>query len=106
MLTAVDLHNHLHIGTEEVDDVTIDWHLPLELPTIKSPPTQAQPQHALCVRLMPPQASRQFGVMCHRAQADYANPAPLTPILSPAGSGSSPRPWKAMGSRTPTDSGA
>ncbi len=32
MLTAIKLHDELRVRAEEIDDETIDWHFPLELP--------------------------------------------------------------------------
>jgi hypothetical protein len=52
MLTAIKLHDELGVGTTEIDDKAIDWHLPLELPSGRTAITQSKPQQALGVRLV------------------------------------------------------
>ena len=37
VLTAIKLHDQLGVGAEEVDDKTLDRHLPLEFPSVQSP---------------------------------------------------------------------
>jgi hypothetical protein len=57
MLSAVNLDDEPSIGTEEVADKSIDWHLSLEFPSVKPAITQAKPQHALGISLITPQSS-------------------------------------------------
>jgi hypothetical protein len=52
VLPTIDFHDELRIGAHEVDHVSIDWHLPLELETGKSTVTQAKPQHAFGIGLI------------------------------------------------------
>src|SRR5262245_32744550 len=46
MLPAIDFDDELPVGAEEVDDVSIDWDLPLEFPTGEAAVAQAKPERA------------------------------------------------------------
>jgi hypothetical protein len=56
MLSAIDFHDELPVGTEEVDDKSVDRYLSLEFPSPKPAITQAKPQHALGISLFATQA--------------------------------------------------
>src|SRR6266511_4895762 len=83
MLATIWLHDQLGVGAKEIDDETIDWHLPLELPSCQTAIAQSQPQQTLGMRLIAAQPPRGLG-------AHSRHPTPLTPTLSPAGRGSTP----------------
>jgi hypothetical protein len=54
VLTAVELHDQLHLPTAEVNDVRTNRHLTCELRSKETPIAQSRPQPALGVGLSPP----------------------------------------------------
>jgi hypothetical protein len=86
MLSTIKLDDESGVGTTEVDDVSINWHLSLELQAPQSPPAKLKPEHALGVGLIATEPPCGSSVPIHRR-------SPLTPTLSPPGRGSSPSSW-------------
>src|ERR1044071_9469809 len=87
MLATVKLNVQHRISTDTIDDKAIDRHLPFEFPAREPASAQTEPEDSLCVRHLPTQSSRGWGVVGHLLTS-YAVPTPLTPPLSPAGRGS------------------
>jgi hypothetical protein len=57
MPPAVNLHNESCIWAAEIDDKSIERHLPPEFPPAKPTVAQTEPKNSLGVGLMPPQSS-------------------------------------------------
>jgi hypothetical protein len=58
MLSAIELHDELHLRAAKVDNKSFDRYLPLELPAGKSPIAQTKPEHTLGIGLILPQPPR------------------------------------------------
>ena len=52
MLPAIELNDEMCIGTEEIDDKTVDGKLPSKFPSAKTTIAKTKPQHAFGVRLI------------------------------------------------------
>jgi hypothetical protein len=52
VLTAIELNDQMSVGAKEIDNKAIDGELPSKFPSAKTAVAQAQPQHALCIRLI------------------------------------------------------
>jgi len=55
MLPAIEFHNQLRLVTKEIRNIAVNRNLPAELESEKLPVTNARPQLALGVRLLPPE---------------------------------------------------
>src|ERR1700724_3712463 len=88
MLSAVELDDQMSVCAKEVDSKSVYRKLSSKFPAAESAVTEAKPQRPLRVSLVATQVPRRFWAGLHR-------PNPLTPTLSPAGRGSSPRSFSA-----------
>src|SRR5580700_2928085 len=88
MLPAVELDDQMSVCAKEVDSKSVDRKLSSKFPAAEPAVTEAKPQRPLRMSLVATQVPRCFRAGLHR-------PNPLTPTLSPAGRGSSPRSFSA-----------
>jgi hypothetical protein len=85
VVRPIDLDDELRAGTQEVDHIGTDWHLPPEVPACNLAPAQADPDSHLGARHPPAQRPRQ------RRTLHAATPSFFLPLQAGGGGPNMPR---------------